>query len=829
MGTHGRGGAVAFVGDDPAAKSSSVPCSSEYALADLMLPTLSPADPGEVLRFAQHAVELSRCSGLWTALRIATVVADGAVTAELSPWSVPDLTGVVGAYSHRPSARLLGAALAELEASMHLRRLPLALEYLRRSGLNVTVGADGAARLGLVVAGSTYLFLRQALLRLGVNEDEFASRGIRILKLGAVFPLDADLVRGFATGLDTILVVEDKRPVLEDAVKSALYGMSGAPVVRGRFRADGNRLFAPTGELDADTIAAALRPELVAAGIGPVRELTGRRTRTQLPLAARAPFFCSGCPHNSSTPVADGTLVGAGIGCHAMVLLMPGKDAIGLTQMGGEGAQWLGMAPFVDEEHFVQNLGDGTFAHSGSLAIRAAVAAGARVTYKLLRNSAVAMTGGQDPVGGQDLAALVALLHAEGVARVVVTSDDPRQARRALRRAGQRSVEVRSRDQIAHVQRDLATVDGVTVLIHDQECAAEKRRKRRRGKAATPSSRVVINERVCEGCGDCGAKSNCLSVQPVNTEYGRKTRINQSSCNLDYSCLAGDCPSFVTITGTRQATVSLPPRRVLPEPEHRFSPENFAMRIAGVGGTGVVTVNQILATAAALSGHAARALDQTGLAQKGGAVVSDLTIGASVYERSPKLAAGECDLYLGCDGLVAADAATLRVCDPERTLAVVSSTQAATGEMVIDPAVSYPQTSQIAATVSPSVTESVFADAAAAALARLGDEQYANMVMVGIAYQHGGLPLPLEAIEAAIELNGAAVQANLGASTSAVRSRSAIARSRGQRSSAISTTWLSRARRSLSATRTAATPADTEPSSSRYGRRPPSRSPAPSR
>ena len=635
IGASPTGGAVALVGDDPAAKSSTVPCSSELALADLGLPTFYPADAAEVLTHGLHAVELSRASGLWSAIKVGTAVADGAATAELSglDWQAPDMTALPGglvAYRHRPSARLLGPALAELERGQQLTRLPIALEYIRRSGLNTIAGAGpGRARIGLVAAGKTYLDLRQALDTLGLADLE--AHGIRLLKLGVIFPLEPSVVAEFADGLDEIVVVEDKRPFIEDAVKSVLYGRPGAPAVHGKRGRDGSPLLPSYGELDSDAVAAGAGPAPRAAGSagrGPARPSRG--SGCMLPLASRTPYFCSGCPHNSSTKVAPGTLVGGGIGCHAMVLLMPEEQVgsvTGLSQMGGEGAQWIGLAPFVAQQHFVQNIGDGTFTHSGSLAIRAAVAAGVNITFKLLRNSAVAMTGGQQAMGELPVDRLLALLAAEGVGKVVVTSDDPARLRRQLGRGA----DVRHRDELLDVQRELAAIEGVTVLVHDQECAAEKRRKRRRGKAAAPASRVLINERVCEGCGDCGAKSNCLSVQPVATEFGRKTAINQSSCNLDFSCLAGDCPSFLSVTPA-VSVAARARRRVEPveppaEPAALFDADGFGLRITGVGGTGVVTIAQILATAAAAEGRRVRTLDQTGLAQKGGAVVSDLKIG----------------------------------------------------------------------------------------------------------------------------------------------------------------------------------------------------------
>jgi indolepyruvate ferredoxin oxidoreductase len=773
IGTSPTGGAVALVGDDPSAKSSTLPCSSEMALAGLMMPTFYPADPAEVLVHGLHAVELSRASGLWSAIKVVTAMADGASTAQVSPhWQAPDLSDLPGglrAYGHQPRARLLGAELAELERSQNLTRLPIAVEYIRRSGLNAITGPR-SARIGLVAAGKTHLDVRQALTALGLGDDELERHGIRLLKLGVIYPLEPSIVTEFAAGLDEIIVIEDKRAFLEDAVKSALYGQSAPPAVYGKRSRDGSPLFSALGELDADSVADGLARHFEPAGI-PVRSRPPRE-RVMLPLAQRIPYFCSGCPHNSSTKVAPGTLVGGGIGCHAMVAFMPEEqvgEVIGLCQMGGEGAQWMGIAPFVTQRHLVQNLGDGTFAHSGSLAIRAAVASGANITFKLLRNSAVAMTGGQRAVGELPVDRLLALLAAEGVRKTVVTTDDPAGLRRQLRASDvKHRADIRHRDDLIDVQRELAAIDGVTVLIHDQECAAEKRRKRRRGKVAAPAQRAFINERVCEGCGDCGRVSNCLSVQPVATEFGRKTRIHQSSCNLDFSCLNGDCPSFLTVTTAASKTVGPKVREpelpaTLEEPERLFEPDGFTMRITGVGGTGVVTIAQILGTAFAADGRQVRSLDQTGLAQKGGAVVSDLSVSTGPAARSAKLGYGECDLYLGCDSLVATDGTQLRAASKDRTVAVVSTTEVPTGQMIADVGEHFPAVGRVTAAIEAQVRSARFLDAAAVATDRFGDEQYANMILVGAAYQAGALPVSAEALEHAIRLNGVAVDANIRA------------------------------------------------------------------
>jgi indolepyruvate ferredoxin oxidoreductase len=440
-------------------------------------------------------------------------------------------------------------------------------------------------------------------------------------------------------------------------------------------------------------------------------------------------------------------------------------DVIGLTQMGGEGAQWIGMAPFLGDgrRHLLQNIGDGTFHHSGSLAVRAAAAAGVNVTYKLLYNSAVAMTGGQQAVGVMTVAELTHSLAAEGVRRIIVTTEDTGR----YRRAGLASIaQVRGRDRLDEAQRELAGVEGVTVLIHDQECATELRRKRKRGLAVDPPQRIMINERVCEGCGDCGRKSNCLSVHPVDTDFGRKTSIDQSSCNKDFSCLEGDCPSFLEI---RPAARKKAPRLVPLAPDAIRNPVAreigavHTTRITGVGGTGVVTVSQILTTAAGLAGLQARSLDQTGLAQKGGAVVSDVKISRTGFEAGAKAATGECDLYLGCDLLVAADPKNLAATAPDRTVACVSTTKVPTGPMIVDIAAEFPDVAEVTDRIREAATHAVFLDARASAVTLFGTDQYANMLLTGAAFQTGALPIPAAAIEQAIEINGVAVELNLQA------------------------------------------------------------------
>jgi indolepyruvate ferredoxin oxidoreductase len=768
MGAHPAGGALVVVGDDPAAKSSSVPCASELALADLAMPFVYPADSAEVLELGLHAVELSRVSGLWVGLKIVTSVADGSSTVPLGD-DGPLPAVPRGSKQHVPTGRLLQPTLGPLERDQLTTRLRLATEYSRLNDLNRVVGRGPQDRLGIVAAGRTWLDVLTALEKLGISEAELEASPVRLLKVGMPYPMADDVLRDFAEGLDEVVVVEEKRSFMETAVREALYDVDRRPRVTGKRAPGGADLFPPYGELDVDLVVERLRSRLEANAIetrtsAPRPDAVGGRTR--LPLAMRAPYFCSGCPHSTSTKPLDDSLVGAGIGCHAMVLLMDEGQVgtvTGLSQMGGEGLQWIGMAPFLDRGHYVQNIGDGTFDHSGSLAVRAAVAAGVNITYKLLYNSAVAMTGGQQAVGAMSVPQVVDVLRAEGVARIIVTTEDRRRYRR-LRLPS--DIAVWDRSRIAEAQEVLARTPGVTVLLHDQECATEKRRRRKRTAADQPETRVVINERVCEGCGDCGRKSNCLSVQPVATEFGRKTQIHQGSCNLDYSCLEGDCPAFMTVTvppgagrGPHAPTISADD---LPDPVPSVGRDSFGVRLAGIGGTGVVTVSQVLAMAGLVAGWNVRSLDQTGLAQKGGAVGSDVRFRLA-GEESNKLAAGECDLYLGCDLLVAADPTHLAATSPDRTVSVLSTSEVPTGRMVSDVTAGFPDAGELVAAVTSRSRSSYTLDAREIAQGLFGDDQFTNMFLVGAGYQVGGLPLPATAIEEAITLNGVQVETNLQA------------------------------------------------------------------
>ncbi len=775
VGVPRTGGALAVVGDDPGCKSSTIPSASESLLASLQMPVFFPGSVQEVLDLGLHALACSRASGLWAGFKILTSVADAVGTAAVARDRVMPVMPTVEwngkPYEHVPNANLLAPGSLDMERTMFGPRMELALAYARENGVNRIEGARDAW-LGIVASGKTYYDLMHALRGLGLDGPGLERAGIRILKLGMIWPVEHEIAREFAAGLDEILVAEEKGPFVESLLKEALYGAPSAPRILGKRDERGESLLPRELDLDADLIARAVAARLEARGVRidsvearlrKLAEIHGRPA--ELPMAQRTPFFCSGCPHNSSVKAPEGTLVGGGIGCHTMVLLNPeGKGEItGITQMGGEGAQWIGMAPFTDDNHLVQNLGDGTFHHSGSLAVRAAVAAGVNITYKLLYNDHVAMTGGQAIEGQLSVPDLTRWLELEGVRRIIVTAEDTSRYR-GVELAS--IAELRGREQLLPAQQELAEVEGVTVLIHDQECAAELRRKRKRGKAVEPKERVWINERVCEGCGDCGEKSNCLSVLPVETEFGRKTQIHQASCNKDFSCLEGDCPSFLTVVPGEKAKHSTPALDIeLPEPRRLVEDEDFGVRMMGIGGTGVVTVNQMLGMAALIDGLHVSGLDQTGLSQKGGPVISDLRITREPLAAASKAPAGTIDLYLGFDLLGAASAKNLLTADRERTVAVVSTSAVPTGRMVVDVDERFPELSvQLDKIDAATRSEhNLYLDAQRLSERLFGDHMMTNTLALGAAYQRGLLPVSGEALERAIELNGAAVEKNLAA------------------------------------------------------------------
>ncbi|MCX4094892.1 indolepyruvate ferredoxin oxidoreductase family protein [Nocardia sp. alder85J] len=772
-----RGGVLLLVGDDPAAKSSTVPAVSERSLAAMNIPVLFPRNAREIVTLGLHGVALSRASGCLVALKIVADVADGAWTVPAA-FAGPDPVTPEIVWEGRPFVyrqRPMGAPADSLpaEADLYGPRRRMVEEYAARNGLDVIEVNPPHARIGIAAAGTCFDSVRQALADLGADDAALYRAGVRLLRIGMPYPLSPQRIREFAAGLSELVVVEDKTAFVQTGIAEILYGGVDVPRLLGKVDAAGRPLFPADGELTAGRIAA------------PLRRVLGDRLELRRPLpqplsleplpVSRTPYFCSGCPHNRSTAVPEGSLAGGGIGCHTLVMVSDRADSrvTGLTQMGGEGAQWIGRAPFTDVPHMFQNIGDGTYFHSGQLAVQACVAAGVNITFKLLHNDVVAMTGAQPAAGALTVPRLTHKLAIEGVRRIIVCADEPQRYQRGELAPG---TLLWHRDRLDEAQRLLREVTGVTVLIYDQHCANDARRQRKRGTLPVRRTRVVINEAVCEGCGDCGVQSNCLSVQPVDTEFGRKTRIDQTSCNTDYSCLAGDCPSFVTVdlpaadpaeaaerTGARVRVRPLPEPPEVPEITSAPPTGTRNILLAGIGGTGIVTVNQVLATAAARAGYQVAGLDQTGMGQKAGPVISHLRFSAGALEPANRLTPGRADCILAFDLLTATDAARAAYGSPEVTVSIAGTSVTPTGAMVYDRSVAHPDTGALLRRLEQ-VSRSVWSvDALAATEALSGSTTAANFLLVGAAYQTGGLGLPAAAIEDAIELNGVAVAANLAA------------------------------------------------------------------
>jgi len=771
-GTSPYGGAVAWVGDDPASKSSSVPSSCEPMCRSLMVPVLAPGTVQDILRLGLHAIELSRHAGLWTALKVVTDVADATHSVDLED-ALHGLPAPQPRSGFVPPVMLPPTNL-DAEEDLMGARLARALQYARLAELNAVTVDSRRPRLVLLAAGLAHQAVVRALDDLGISVDAADELGIRVVRLSMPWPLDRQQVREFCDGVETVLVVEDKLAFVETLVRDALYGTPRPPAVVGKEDLEGRPLLPARSFVSGDDVALAIGRLLGAEGLseraqarlGSLAPSPAPRTDAESVDPRRTPYFCSGCPHNTSTAADPNQLVGVGIGCHTMVMLDDGArrgKLTGVTQMGGEGAQWIGMSPFTDDEHLVQNLGDGTFHHSGSLAIRATVAAGVNITYKLLYNDTVAMTGGQRPEGKLEVPEITHLLAAEGVAATIVTTPEPDRYE-GVALAG--NATVRHRDDLPAVQAELQARGGVTVIIHDDQCATEKRRLRKRGDLPVPKERVWINERVCEGCGDCGDQATCLSLLPVPTEYGRKTRIQQSSCNLDTTCLKGDCPSFlmVTVPDTAVARPPVPVPPLVPEPVLRV-PTEVLVRMPGVGGTGVVTVSAILQMGAHLDGLHAAGLEQIGLAQKGGPVISDVRIGPAPIEGQLRASVASVDVLLGFDLLGAVTAETLAAADRATTVAVLNTSVLPTAAMVTDVRAAGASVRRATRRVAAVTRAGENFEVAAIEIAEtlFGDHLPANMVLLGAAFQHGCLPVSAAALNEAIRLNGALVDANLAA------------------------------------------------------------------
>ncbi|MCC6070751.1 indolepyruvate ferredoxin oxidoreductase family protein [Massilia sp. GCM10020059] len=794
-GSSKNGGVLILAGDDHAAKSSSTAHQSDHILNACGIPVLYPSSVQEYIDYGLHAWAMSRYTGLWVSMKCVTDIIESGAVVDFDP----DRVQIVTPTDFELPAGGLNIrwpdAILDQEVRMNNYKWYAALAYARANKLNKIIWDSPKAKIGIITAGKSYLDTRQALADLGIDEQAAADIGIRLYKIGMTWPLEAEGVHEFARGLDEILVVEEKRQVLEYALKEELYNLPDGerPRVVGKFddtgewhnknhTGHGDWLLPATYELSPAQIARAIASRISHYSAGhPVEQRVKERVAfleakelvlKNIPAKAnpetdRIPYFCSGCPHNSSTKVPEGSRALAGIGCHYMVLWMD-RETSTFTHMGAEGVTWVGQAPFTSEKHVFTNLGDGTYFHSGILAIRAAVAAKVNITYKILFNDAVAMTGGQNHDGELDPGMISRQIAAEGVTPIIVVTDEPEKYPADYNWAP--GVTVRHRSELMDVQRELRDKPGVSAMIYDQTCASEKRRRRKKGEYPDPAKRAVINEAVCEGCGDCSVKSNCLSVEPLETELGRKRQINQSSCNKDFSCVSGFCPSFVTVEGgalkkpKKAATTEAAPP-VLPTPVIPSVETPFGILVAGIGGTGVVTVGQILAMAAHVEGKGALVLDQSGLAQKGGPVMSHVRLANNQADlHSTRVGTGSADLVIGCDQIVTASRDALSRMGEGRTWAAVNSSGATTAAFVKNPDWQFPGEGSKGAILQACGAQNVeFVDAGQIATALMGDSIATNMFMLGYAWQKGRVPLTEASILKAIELNGVSVGFNKSA------------------------------------------------------------------
>jgi indolepyruvate ferredoxin oxidoreductase len=773
-GTSKTGGVLALMGDDHTAESSTTAHQSEFHFVDVMIPILNPAGVQEIIDYALYGWAMSRFAGVWTALKCMheTVESTGVVDGSLDRINIVtpnDFLMPEGGLNIRLQDTILGQ-----EARLHDFKRDAMLAFVRANKLNRIVTSGGRdPKIGIITTGKAYLDVRQAFDELGIDEIKCNDLGLRLFKIACPWPISRQELADFAKGLDIIIVVEEKRSLIEVQVREELYGTANQPVCIGKRDEQNNWLFPVKGALDPNDVAICIGERILKFGNND--EITAHVARLKnaqkslaetADVAQRIPYFCSGCPHNTSTRVPEGSRAYAGIGCHYMAQWMD-RHTLGFTQMGGEGANWIGEAPFSKRAHVFQNIGDGTYNHSGILAIRAAIDSGTTVTYKILYNDAVAMTGGQANEGGLNVPQIARQVAAEGAKRVVVVTDEPWKYSKDT--DWPRGLTIHHRDELDAVQRELSLVPGVTVLIYDQTCAAEKRRRRKRHAFPDPDKRVVINDLVCEGCGDCGVKSNCVSIQPLMTEWGRKRIIDQSSCNKDYSCLKGFCPSFVTVHGAKlkkgESIEEPKDWPALPAPSLPLTNHPYGIVVTGVGGTGIVTVGAILGMAAHLEGKGAGIIDMAGLAQKGGAVFSHIRIANTPEDiHAIRVAAGGADLVLGGDIVVLGSKKVMGAIKQGHTRVIVNTAEFLPGDFTRNADFSLPtERLKSAITGHAGPRQSYFVDAGRLATALLGQSIGANMFMLGYAYQLGALPLSAEAIEKAIEMNGEAVPMNIAA------------------------------------------------------------------
>lgn len=776
QGTAAAGGILLIFGDDHAGKSSTTAHQSDLTLASWEVPVLYPSSVAELLQMGLAGIAMSRYSGLVVALKLVNETAEATAVVDLGQlpdFARPELPLPEGGIHIRPEMH----AVQQRDQRLIRYKLPRAQAFSRANGLDRIVFGSPSARFVIATAGKAFADTIAALEMLEIDEPLANVLGIAVYKIGLLFPLDPLTLREATAHAAEVLFIEEKRPHAEVQAKALFYGQPRQPTISGKSTPEGNSLLPADVSLDATMVAAAIAARLSASfpdleALSPALAASIDRIRKQQPRPIsnvksilRRPEFCPGCPHNTSTRVPTGSFGATGIGCHSMVIFHPERNPVPMLQMGAEGANWIGLSPFTTTQHIFQNLGDGTYSHSGSLAIRAAVQAGVNITYKILFNDAVAMTGGQPVEGQLTVSRVVRQVLAEGVSRVVVLSEQPE--RFVAIEALPQGTELRHRDDLNEVQEALRRQRGVTVLIYDQTCAAEKRRRRKTKRYPDPDRRLFINELVCEGCGDCSTQSNCVAIQPLESELGRKRKIDQSACNKDFSCVKGFCPSFVSVEGARPkrfAGADLSAAADLPQPSVPSIGAGFDMVIAGVGGTGVVTIGALLGMAARIEGLGAQLFDMTGLSQKGGQVFGHVRLRSDPAAIAPaRVGAGQANLVLACDLIAGVQAEVLDTVAAGKTLVVANSDTSATAEFQSHRDFTVPQTALVDRIRDKSGSAPELIAAASLSKELLGDSIGANVLMLGYAWQRGAIPLSLRSIERAIELNGTAVQANLKA------------------------------------------------------------------
>jgi len=771
-GTSKHGGVLALAADDHACRSSTLPHGSEGEFTSAMMPILNPAGVQDILDLGLLGWAMSRFTGRWVGFKTIAETVESSMSVDVDPFVLQIVTPAdfelpVGGLNIRwPDPPL------DQEMRLHMYAVKAAQAFARANGIDRIVLDAPNARLGIVTTGKSYLDVLQALEVLGLDERACSDLGIRVYKVGMTWPLEPAGLRNFARGLEDILVVEEKHAFIESQMKELFYNFEGQrPSIVGKYDESGEWILPSTNELTPARIARVIAKRMARFHTSEhiqqqLAFLASKEAELALPRAnfPRVPHYCSGCPHNTSTQVPEGSRALAGIGCHYMVTWMD-RSTDTFTHMGGEGVTWSGQAPFTATEHVFQNLGDGTYFHSGSLAIRQSVATGVNITYKILYNDAVAMTGGQPVDGTLSVPQIAQQVRSEGVQTIVVLSDDiAKWSDHSIFPSG---VEFFDRRELDTVQKRLREVKGVSVLVFDQVCATEKRRRRKRGKIVDPAKHVFVNTLVCEGCGDCGKQSFCVSILPKDTEFGRKREIDQSNCNKDYSCVEGFCPSFVTVHGgtPRKGRKVNAAEKLANIPMPTFASDlsqPWNILITGVGGTGVVTIGALLGMAGHLEGRGSSVLDQTGLAQKGGAVTTHIRIAKSPADiHAVRIAAGEADLVLGCDMVVVNDYWALSKIRADRTRVVLNTYEAMPGTFTTRPDMEFPAADIIAAVrTALSGKEPLLVDATQLATALIGDVIAANLFILGYAWQHGLVPLAFESIMRAVELNGAAIEMN---------------------------------------------------------------------